>query len=980
MGIDHFQCPDNCCRDRRMCLRQRDVLGYLIPYDAPTLLVFGGRTYEHKRDPQTGELVYHSCERINRNRLTKEWRGCGEVLTNDLWRYDIVRAKWEFLKPDSAIDPTTQKPVGYPLARYAHAATIVEVEEGKEVVFKKIFMFMFGGIGNMCPGGVCNDHWKYEIPFAAQAYYPKFPGGAWDRANVWYKLRNCPFGGRYRHQMVTNSRHEYIYVFGGQEIGRFSHQLLRYRISTDVWEDLEPFGRTSLTRMMYDHMGRARVMTLKPTDYVENIDVDCRNAWRFDGKYAHCRMCPSCRLAIGEREDAPMGVPEERGDFSFLPFLDDGVGSTDDRYMLFGGFRTTWGIRRDRDEMCKITTTPAPVGLIITSTTAAPPKPPEWMEDVGPAPPPPGSVSDLDTLEFPATTILTTTTTTEERSILDGVAADITVVEAQGEEDDVDPAPYDRENDKQADGDPSKPSTDIKDPPKPAWPTEPPSTGTSTTNTDPTSTTRTTTTTSTASVTSSTVLTTTTDQTPTTTTATSVTSVTTVSATRTSTTTTTTTKTFTSTTTLLHERPVVSGSYVTTNEAVQPQQIIQTGSLPAEVGPCTNGQVAKYYFNDVWIYESSVNQWVERPINGILPASRRGQQIVTRRHRTTDTQLIMLGGHNQDDVYGDLWVLNLMREDDQERVWTRIDQYFTGKKPPPLTHHTMVYSDDLKQVIIFGGITWNSTDKVESDRLRNIDRRCLKEAQGLPEQYDGLQEREFLTKMRKLCLAANVQFCCAISQNAQEGEPFYPPPDFLGDVRIRTEDGYINLTALSVYCREDCERKAFVTEFHPELVEGVYSFKIDECERNCSGHGYCDMSQCVCEPDYYGVDCSMQRCPGSICYTHSRTKEQFCVECSQHGKCIQGKCDCYPGWGLGDCSAPLCEDNCSSTPIDARGICVEDFPIHQCSCFGRWSGKTCADLLCLNDCSGHGECLEGTCHCSGPWHGDDCSVFVFVPK
>ena len=30
---------------------------------------------------------------------------------------------------------------------------------------------------------------------------------------------------------------EYIYVYGGQTLGGFEHTLLRYRISTDLWED-----------------------------------------------------------------------------------------------------------------------------------------------------------------------------------------------------------------------------------------------------------------------------------------------------------------------------------------------------------------------------------------------------------------------------------------------------------------------------------------------------------------------------------------------------------------------------------------------------------------------------------------------------------------------------------------------------------------------------------------------------------------------
>lgn len=388
----------------------------------------------------------------------------------------------------------------------------------------------------------------------------------------------------------------------------------------------------------------------------------------------------------------------------------------------------------------------------------------------------------------------------------------------------------------------------------------------------------------------------------------------------------------------------------------------------------------KYYFNDVWVFESGVNQWVERSTTGEQPQPRRGHKIVARRHRSNDTQLILFAGHNQDTPFNDMWVLNLMREDPEDRVWTRIDHFFIGNKPPPLTHGSVLYLEDLRQIVVIGGLTWNPTDLAAADHRNNVDRRCLKEAQGLPEMYQGMQEATFLSKMRKLCLDKNVVFCCAISQFAKEGEDYFPPEDYIDAFLVRTDKGYLNLTALSILCRQDCENNLFITEFKPNAVEGVYTFSVEACENNCSSHGTCDLSQCVCEPDWYGVDCSLPRCPGSVCYTHPRTKEQFCIDCSQHGRCIDGTCDCFTGWGRLDCSAPMCEANCSSTPDITRGVCVEDYPVSQCSCVGRWSGYNCSDLLCLNGCGGRGRCLNGQCACDRPYFGDDCSLFIFEPK
>mmetsp|Transcript_71841 Transcript_71841/g.181768 ORF Transcript_71841/g.181768 Transcript_71841/m.181768 type:complete len:285 (-) Transcript_71841:58-912(-) len=284
----------------------------------------------------------------------------------------------------------------------------------------------------------------------------------------------------------------------------------------------------------------------------------------------------------------------------------------------------------------------------------------------------------------------------------------------------------------------------------------------------------------------------------------------------------------------------------------------------------------------------------------------------------------------------------------------------------------MLYSERLNQIIVFGGLHWNETDLARSDVLRNVDRRCLKKAQGLVEAEVGKEEVEFMRMMRAACY--ETAFCCDIGNQTVL-------PVYYEFIRIRTEDGALNLTAISIICREDCQRKAFVPQFSPIMTEGVWEFKTDVCTRNCSGHGWCDMSQCVCQPEWYGIDCSQRRCPGSPCYTGALTKEQFCVDCSGHGRCINGECQCFPGWGYEDCSAALCEDNCSSTPEETKGICVEDFPVHQCICQNRWSGRKCETLLCLNNCSGRGACQwNGLCACEAGWYGEDCSIWVLAIK
>lgn len=374
----------------------------------------------------------------------------------------------------------------------------------------------------------------------------------------------------------------------------------------------------------------------------------------------------------------------------------------------------------------------------------------------------------------------------------------------------------------------------------------------------------------------------------------------------------------------------------------------------------------QYYFNDLWTYHATNNQWVQKPTTGDKPRARRGHSMIVRRSRTNDTQVVIFGGNHQDQALSDMWVLDLSRQK-SERQWTRIDQFFKGLVPPSTSGQTMVYSPSSDRILVFGGLHWEPTDLLDTDRQRNVDRRCYKMAQGLPDMA-GEMESAFLAKMRQRC--AESDFCCVLTDQAV-------PPDSINGILIRTNTSALNLTAISMLCRAECDVRAFVPDFSAKFSEGVWIYHAQSCEGGCSGHGTCDLSICVCQPGFYGTDCSFSHCPGSSCYTHPRTKEQFCIECSQHGRCVDGVCQCYPGWGYDDCSAALCEGNCSSNETHTQGICVEDFPVHQCSCVDNWSGDICNESLCLNQCSGRGHCWNHTCSCEPGYHGEDCSLFLF---
>lgn len=805
IGLDDIDCPEACCADRRLCMRLHDVMGYEVPFDAEYMLVFGGKTYAHRKGP-SGKLVYHNCERIPRSELLLEWRSCAELTVGDLWRYDIVRGKWDYIKPDSAISPTTLLPVGYPLARFGHSAVLVEEVDAKDPGSKRVYMYIYGGMGPLCDG-VCTDVWRYEVPWAAQAYYPKFPDGPWNRGNVWERLKDCPFGGLYRHRMVATSGNEYVYIYGGQVLGGFRDALYRYRISTDMWEDLNPYGRVSLTRLMYDFSGAPRPREVPTSQYDAALDVDCSVAWRFDGAWQHCRICTQCGLRTGHRGEGAE-FPEPRGDYAMVAIADHTPGAIDDTLVMFGGYRTTWGA--SSNFQCQTTTT----------TTGRPMRRP-------------GDV--IFTTPGRYTTPRVTTTVVDNS----GVAVAGTFPNA-GQ---------------------------------------------------------------------------------------------------------------------------ASATTVTTTTAVRRLQGAPSDGQDQLSGPTTCD--SKFYFDDLWIFDPGLVQWVRHETTNEAPLARKGHSIVVRRPDSDDPLFFLFGGHNQDQSLNDMWILDV-RRGKEEREWTRIDPFLEGVLPPSVSYHSMVYSEALRRVVTFGGLHWGRTNLTESDRVRNIDRRCFKEAQGLPKNEQDTQEAVFVSRMRQLCQTTD--FCCALTRTGAI-------PDVVDGTATRNSSGGLDLLAISTICRRACEAKAFYPEFYPILAEGVWGFQTDTCMHDCSGHGICDMSFCVCEPEWYGRDCSQRRCPGSTCYAHPRTREQHCVECSQHGRCVEGECVCAPGWGYADCSAALCEANCSSTPVETRGVCIEDFPAGQCHCFGHWSGPNCSELLCPNGCSQHGVCQAGACHCDAGYHGADCSLF-----
>lgn len=132
-------------------------------------------------------------------------------------------------------------------------------------------------------------------------------------------------------------------------------------------------------------------------------------------------------------------------------------------------------------------------------------------------------------------------------------------------------------------------------------------------------------------------------------------------------------------------------------------------------------------------------------------------------------------------------------------------------------------------------------------------------------------------------------------------------------------------------------------------VASLRSFSGKPCPDHCNHRGTCSVTgECHCYPGYSGLSCE-SLCPN---------------ECSHQGDCIEGACLCFAGFLGIDCSIVGCCSGHGS--CDDPGVCV---------CDKGWAGLDCSRMLMCPDpaCSGHGDCIEGKCHCFQGFEGPICA-------
>jgi hypothetical protein len=152
----------------------------------------------------------------------------------------------------------------------------------------------------------------------------------------------------------------------------------------------------------------------------------------------------------------------------------------------------------------------------------------------------------------------------------------------------------------------------------------------------------------------------------------------------------------------------------------------------------------------------------------------------------------------------------------------------------------------------------------------------------------------------------------------------------------------------------------------------------------------CEFNFCVCDPGFWGDDCSLLACPGAACAFDYAAHVLRCEQCGAGGACdgASGACACvFPASGPA-CDKAACLNDCSG-----NGVCDQDAPdaitgYGLCNCTKGADGVTdvyegadCSVAVCpFNDsngaqrdpaapCSGAGTCVRGACVCY-PGFGD----------
>ena len=169
------------------------------------------------------------------------------------------------------------------------------------------------------------------------------------------------------------------------------------------------------------------------------------------------------------------------------------------------------------------------------------------------------------------------------------------------------------------------------------------------------------------------------------------------------------------------------------------------------------------------------------------------------------------------------------------------------------------------------------------------------------------------------------------------------------------DSGYYGLDCSNVSCPGDycwydpathlqvCEHCCSAPHVHYDGEPYLANIRKKQCDADTKGfnHGICDgFGNCLCQPPFTGLDCSIKGCVNN---------------CSYHGYCSEeypvSRCICNPGYTGTDCSIKLCLNNCSypNGHCDlTTGVCTCEIlyhPYNRTLPWRRYQGMDCSYIV-----------------------------------
>ena len=385
--------------------------------------------------------------------------------------------------------------------------------------------------------------------------------------------------------------------------------------------------------------------------------------------------------------------------------------------------------------------------------------------------------------------------------------------------------------------------------------------------------------------------------------------------------------------------------------------------------------LTKYYLADTWQFNITQGRWHllntgPKPVGAVVndqftaaqyasssasPGVRAGHSAAMSL-RGSDAMMLLFGGNTWDDQIGDAWQMNM-----SSFTWTVL----TGEGTFPSRRRDMVMVPVGQQAVrISAGAGSNA-----GSMLLGFGLGCLSGSSYVA--ASNATTPAHLLALNAYALSSYTGFDTSLSRS--------------GNGTITAFGSYVNAsTGQTVYASAPdlwVETSPTVGEkFCVEFLDDLWEYSPAACPADCSRHGTCTFNACLCDPGFWGADCSQVSCPGSVCVFDYGARTTSCVFCTGRGSCdgLAGTCLCNTTLLAtgSDCALATCLNGCSG-----NGLCDNNNTnaagYGTCTCSSGYTGDDCSQSVCATNpsvstslvCSGNGLCLGGQCSCF-PGYGD----------